>query len=68
MEIPETSNFFNAPIIVEDFHDTPIEYYDEIDRMKSFDMATRPRWYRYAKKGKFQDQQKVFMVAQMLNS
>lgn len=53
-EIPETSNFFNSSVIVEDFHDTPVEYHNEIDKMKSFDMATRPKWYRYAKKGKFQ--------------
>lgn len=52
-EIPKSSNFFESSIIVEDFHDTPIEYYDEIDRMKSFDMTVRPRWYRYAKKGEF---------------
>lgn len=51
--IPKTSNFFEAPLIVEDFHETPIEFYNEIDRMQEKEMATRPRWYRLAKKGKF---------------
>jgi hypothetical protein len=52
-EIPETSKLREAPLIVEDMHETPQEYLDEIDRMKANDLATRPRWYRYANKGKF---------------
>ena len=57
-DIPTSSNFFEAPLIVEDFHETPIEFYDEIDRMQEKEMATRPRWYRLAKKGKFSIPQK----------
>ncbi|RPG63788.1 MAG: glycosyltransferase family 2 protein [Flavobacteriaceae bacterium TMED42] len=57
-DIPKSSNFFEAPLIVEDFHETPIEFYDEIDRMQEKEMATRPRWYRLAKKGKFSIPQK----------
>ena len=52
-DIPKTSNLHEAPLIVEDMHETPQEYLDEIDRMKANDLATRPRWYRYANKGKF---------------
>jgi hypothetical protein len=48
-EIPEDSNFYESELIVEDFKSTPDVFYDEINRMRENDLATRPRWYKYAK-------------------
>ena len=48
-EIPDDSNFYESELIVEDFKSTPDVFYDEINRMKKNDLATRPRWYKYAK-------------------
>jgi hypothetical protein len=49
-----SEEFLNADIIVEDMHPVPTEYQEEIGYMDSDDMVVRPRWYRFAKKGKFE--------------
>jgi len=48
-DIPDTSFFKNSEIIVEDFVECPKAFFREIDYMQMHEMATRPKWYRYAK-------------------
>tara|TARA_A100001037_G_scaffold244817_1_gene225811 strand:+ start:3792 stop:5453 length:1662 start_codon:yes stop_codon:yes gene_type:complete len=49
-----TDAFLNADVIVEGMHTTPPQYLDEIGHMDSDSMVVRPRWYRFANKGKFE--------------
>ena len=52
-DVPSGSKFLESELIVEDMHETPVSYFDEIARMKEDDLKVRPRWYRFANRGKF---------------
>lgn len=49
-----SDELLNADVVVESMRDVPDEYLREINYMKEDGMTVRPRWYRFAKVGKFQ--------------
>lgn len=52
-DVPIESNFLKSELIVEDMHETPVSYFDEMACMKADNLKVRPRWYRFSNRGKF---------------
>lgn len=48
-DIPDNSKLLTSNLIIEDYHETPTRYLNEIDSMKRNALDTRPRWYKFAK-------------------
>jgi hypothetical protein len=48
-DIPKESHFLQSELIVEDMHEVPMRFLNEIDAMKEYNMNVRPKWYKFAK-------------------
>lgn len=48
-DIPDNSHIFESKLVIEDFKKPSKKYFKCIDKMKEYDMVTRPRWFKYAK-------------------
>jgi len=52
-DVPLDSKFYESDIVVESMVETPRSFLTEIKNGQDDELQTRPRWYRYANKGKF---------------
>lgn len=48
-DIPDNSHIFESKLVIEDFKKPSKKYFKCIDKMKEYNMVTRPRWFKYAK-------------------